>query len=165
MQTTRAVGAHRIDIRTPGEGAGQWLAETCHNVNLSICLGWVTQPLSKVRAAARIFHTSPWENKATRNKLPAPQCKHTHTPACEQASLPPSTHAGTFCCRPVFRRSPHGRISTMTAVSNFICLLSELNDKEEQTCLFMLQEIQRLKQKEEQASSKILELHKTKPGV
>lgn len=64
--------------------------------------------LSKVRAAARIFHTFPWENKATRNKLPGPHCKH--TPACEQASLTLSTHTAFLAC-PLVRWSPHRYIS------------------------------------------------------
>lgn len=82
--------------------------------------GVANRTQSKVRAAVRIFHTFPWENKASRNKLSVPHCKH--TPACEQASLTPSTHT-------TFGYNIH--------YSHFTCFHSEINGKEEWTRLFM----------------------------
>lgn len=70
-------------------GGGARRLETCHKPEH---LPGVTPPLSKVRAAARIFHAFPGENKATGNKLPVPHCKHTHLHVNRPPSLPPSVH-------------------------------------------------------------------------
>lgn len=92
--------------------------------------------LSKVgAAAARIFHTFPWENKATRNKLPETHCKHTHPHVSEQALLTycPHTHT-TFRACPLVRWSPHRYIDI---IEFLICFHPEINGGKGCARLFM----------------------------